>query len=83
MTKREERIAAQVECRRRLPQRYARALAERAERGAQRSSVGLKRWFIPGSEFEGTGVLTPYAARERRRRRKVSRIAKRARKRNR
>ncbi len=45
--------------------------------------VGLKRWYVPGSEFEGEGVLTPYANKEKRRRRCAEKIAKRARKRNR
>lgn len=37
--------------------------------------TGVKRWFIPGSEFEGEGVMTPYANKERRRRRAARRVA--------
>ena len=46
-------------------------------------SVGLKRWYIPATMYEGRGVLTRYAIKERRRRRAESRRAKQARKVNR
>ena len=79
--KRAARIIAERVAANRLPARWAAAKQALAVR--TRSAVGLKRWFVPGSEFEGTGVLTPYAHKELRRRRTASRISKMARRRNR
>lgn len=45
--------------------------------------TGLKRYFIPGTEFEGTGVLTPYARKEMRKRRAARRVSHESRRRNR
>jgi len=81
--KRLARLAAEAQCRARIPERRKLAKALASLRGAQRSAVGLKRWFVPGTEFEGQGVTTPYAAKELRRRRAASRVAKASRKRNR
>lgn len=48
----------------------------------RRDSTGLKRWYVPGTEIEGTGVMTRYAVKEKRRRRIASRIAHESRRRN-
>ena len=44
---------------------------------------GIKRWFVPGTEFEGEGALTPHAHKERRRRRSARKVAHESRRRNR
>lgn len=43
----------------------------------------LKTWLVRGTEFEGHGVLTAYAAKEKRRRRAARKVAHESRRRNR
>ncbi len=43
----------------------------------RKNATGLKRWHVPGREKEG--VLTPYALKELRRRRKAGKAARLAR----
>ena len=83
MTRREERLQAEARARLRYPLRVQEARTTPVLRGMIRSAVGLKRWFIPGSEFEGQGTLTAYASGVLRRRRAANRVAKASRKRNR
>ncbi len=59
------------------------SVAKRRFMEREKDPVGLKRWFITGTEFEGEGVLTSYANKERRRRRMARRIAHESRRRNR
>ena len=79
--KRIARLAAEEAARQRIPARFAAARDAALRR--RRSPVGLKRWFIPGSEFEGMGVLTLYASKVLARRRAASKVSKMARKVNR
>lgn len=81
--KRAERLEAEAAARRRYPERVRQARTAAVLRGMWRNAVGIKRWFVPGSEFEGKGQLTPYARKELRRRRRAGRTAKQARKVNR
>jgi hypothetical protein len=37
--------------------------------------TGLKLWYVPGSEFEGKGTLTPYANKEKKRRRAARKVS--------
>ncbi len=52
-----------------------RAIARSRRRILPTDPTGLKRWFVPGEEGKG-GTLTPYGAKERRRRRSAARVAR-------
>lgn len=78
-----EKRAARIKADRLRAAAWRLGLRRTAEPRSHKDATGLKRQYVPGSEFEGTGVLTPYFTKALRRRRAANKVAKRSRKVNR
>lgn len=60
---------------------WAKVRHERS--GGLKNAKGMKRQYVPGSEFYGQGTHTPYFARLMRRRRAARKVAHESRRKNR